>query len=71
MEPWGFDVAAIVAMWAHLHGLAVVRYQADENDSGFAASDITKVKTAGNSPHWRWGIRRICGSQDTVVCEAG
>lgn len=44
MEPWRFDVAEIVAMRAHLHGLAVVRYQADENDSGFAASDITKVK---------------------------
>ena len=70
MEPWRFDVAAIVAMWAHLHGLAVVQYEADENDSGFAASDITKVKTAGNSPQWNGGIRKICGSQDTAVSEA-
>lgn len=62
---------AIVAMWAHPHGLAVVRYQADENDSGFAASDITKVKTAGNSPQWKLGTRRICGEQDAVVSKAG
>lgn len=71
MGPWRFDVAAIVAMWVHLHGLAVVRYQEDENDSGFAASDTTKVKTAGNSPPWKWGILRICGLQDAVGSEAG